>query len=314
MFMSLNFGKMRKLIRFLCVFVLVVGCSTEHTEDSPIEYITVNLNFTPHYEIQPLTKSFGDKDYVVLQVDLLNGNDPYAGVQHRLGGFYTSAGDIKFELVRNGYYLIRAYLLKDMVGKFTSGYGFSPNKINCLYDDCPTGAGTMMINGKRCDYFPVDSYIGGIFFQATDDISIDLNMIHNAYGVTVNLTGDTTGKLSIASCKGGIAGVKENDYAWYETEANETTRFMYLGDIFGTIDWLTTGDTITYETASAPIDIHLKYTTTANKTYYLQTIQIPDVKRGQNIILDIDTDDFLPASGSIDLNVVDDGTFEDVHY
>ena len=192
---------MKNLILFLSILLFSVACSKEHTEGPPVEveYVTVSMNFTPHYEIQPLTKSVGEKDYVVLQVDLLTDNDPYAGVQQRLGGFYTNKGDIKFNLVRNGYYLIRAYLMKDMVGKFTSGYGFSPSKVNCLYADCPTGAGTMMINGKRCDYFPVDSYVGGIFFQATDDITIELNMIHNAYGVTVNLTGDKSGTSQLKS-------------------------------------------------------------------------------------------------------------------
>ena len=306
---------MKRLSSLLFAMLFVLGCSTEQKEQPETEYVTVNLDFSPNYEIQPLVKSsIGDNDYVVLQVDLLTDNDPYAGVQQRLGGFYTNKGDIKFNLVRNGYYLIRAYLMKDMVGKFTSGYGFSPSKVNCLYADCPTGAGTMMINGKRCDYFPVDSYIGGIFFQATDDITIELNMIHNAYGVTVNLTGDKSGTLYVASCLGGIAGIKDNEYAFYETAPEETTRFMYLGDIFGTIDWLTTGDRLTYESASSSVDIHLKYIASDKETYYLPTITIPNVQRGQNIILDIDTDDFLPASGSIDLNVVGSGELEDVHY
>lgn len=275
---------MKRLSSLLFAMLFVLGCSTEQKEQPETEYVTVNLDFSPDYEIQPLVKSsIGDNDYVVLQVDLLTDNDPYAGVQQRLGGFYTNKGDIKFNLVRNGYYLIRAYLMKDMVGKFTSGYGFSPSNVNSLYADCPTGAGTMMINGKRCDYFPVDSYIGGIFFQATDDVTIELNMIHNAYGVTVNLTGDKSGTLYVASCPGGRAGVKDSEYTFYEA-------------------------------ASSSVDIHLKYISSDKETYYLPTITIPNVQRGQNIILDVDTDDFLPASGSIDLNVVGSGELEDVHY
>ena len=62
--------------------LFVLGCSTEQKEQPETEYVTVNLDFSPDYEIQPLVKSsIGDNDYVVLQVDLLTDNDPYAGVQ-----------------------------------------------------------------------------------------------------------------------------------------------------------------------------------------------------------------------------------------
>lgn len=305
---------MKRLSSVLIIMLLVLGCSTEQKEQSEVEYVTVKLDFSPHYEIQPLVKSsIGDNDYVMLQVNLLDDNDPYAGVQQSLGGFYTNGSEIKFDLVRNGYYLIRAYILKDMVGKFTAGDFFDPGRTNCLYiDGCPNQLETMYINGKRCDHFPVDSYVGGIFFQANDDITIKLNMIHNAYGVTVNLTGDKSGKLYVASCRKSI--LINPDFAFYEAVPNETMKFLYRGDIFDTIDWLTTGDRITYESAAASVDVHLKYISSDKKTYYLPKITIPNVQRGQNFILDIDTDDFLPASGSIELNVVDSGELEDVHY
>ena len=57
MFISLIRIEMKRLSSLLFAMLFVLGCSTGQKEQPETEYVTVNLDFSPDYEIQPLVKS-----------------------------------------------------------------------------------------------------------------------------------------------------------------------------------------------------------------------------------------------------------------
>ncbi|MBR5802422.1 MAG: hypothetical protein IKY25_06725 [Alistipes sp.] len=306
---------MKRLFAILINLVLIVSCSTSNdTTTDSVEYVNVSLTPKIDYSIEPLSRAdITDKDYIFVQIAMLDGSNMYSGWQSEQNGFFTKEHEIKFKLVRGAYYLIKAIVVKDMVGRFGASELFDPQKVNSFYGEpliVLTGR-SYTIDGKGVSWYPLDNYIGGIFFQAKEDIDINLDMIHNVYGVTVNLTGDTDGELYVCSNKGIIV---DGDPSFHKTDSGETLKFMYDGDIFGTIDWLTTGDTITHEEAFASVDVYFKYITSEGEDYELSKITVPNVKRGQNIIFNINTDDFIPAEGTVNFNIMGDGELEDTVY
>lgn len=305
---------MKRLFIILLSAACLISCSDTDKTTDEVEYVTISLTPQVDYSIEPLTRAeITDKDYIFVQIAMLDGSSMYSGWQSELNGFFTKGHEIKFKLVRGAYYLIKAIVVKDMVGRFGASEMFDLKKVNGFYEEpliVLTGR-SYIIDGKGVSWSPLDNYVGGIFFQANEDININLDMIHNVYGVTVNLTGNTDGKLYVCSNKGIII---DDDSSFYKTASGETLKFMYDGDIFGTIDWLTTGDTITHEGASASVDVYFKYITSEGEEYELSKVTVPNVKRGQNIIFNINTDDFIPAEGTVDFNFLGDGALEDVQY
>lgn len=302
---------MKRLFVILINLVLIVSCSTSNdTTADTVEHVNVSLTPKIDYSIEPLTRAeITDKDYITIRITQLKDFDIYSMPLKETTGVFLKDSEIKFELIRGGYYLIRAFVLKGMVGKFTSFYDFDPNRVNEFYDGAIFDAVSCAINGVRKDHYPIDNYTGGIFFQAKEDINISLNMIHNVYGVTVNLTGESDGQLYICSvpCNRAI----NESVSYHEAKSGETLRFMYLDENF---NWLTTGDKITHQNASYDVDVRFKYITSDNIEYYLPTITVPEVERGKNIIINLNTDDFIPAEGTVNFNIMGDGELEDTVY
>lgn len=310
---------MKRLFAILINLVLIVSCSTSNdtTADS-VEYVNVSLTPKIDYSIEPLSRAdITDKDYIFVKVAMLNGSDMYSGWQSEQNGFFTKDHEIKFKLVRGAHYLIKAIIVKDMVGKLTSFQYFDPNKVNTFSSDALIMVDNLLsefyVNGQPVskNNYPLENYVGGIFFKAENNVDINLNMVYNVYGITPKLTGDTNGELYITSVMNKII---INDYDFVKVQNGETFKFMYRGDIFDTIDWLTTGDTITSEEASVPMDVYFKYITEDGEVYNLSVITIPEVERGKNIIINLNTDDFIPAEGTVNFNIMGDGELEDTVY
>ena len=108
---------MKRLFIILLSAVCLISCSDTDKTTDEVEYVTISLTPQVDYSIEPLTRAeITDKDYIFVQIAMLDGSSMYSGWQSELNGFFTKGHEIKFKLVRGAYYLIKAIVVKDMVG------------------------------------------------------------------------------------------------------------------------------------------------------------------------------------------------------
>lgn len=127
---------MKRLFIILLSAVCLISCSDTDKTTDEFEYVTISLTPQVDYSIEPLTRAeITDKDYIFVQIAMLDGSSMYSGWQSELNGFFTKGHEIKFKLVRGAYYLIKAIVVKDMVGRFGASEMFDLKKVNGFYEE-----------------------------------------------------------------------------------------------------------------------------------------------------------------------------------
>lgn len=318
---------MKTIIKYAYAIAMVIAfisCNKEPVQTDPVEYVYAKLNFSGDVSIQPLetkasesVETFESGDLLVLGVYNYK-NDSYSWTQalnSSQGGAFTDASNIVIPLLKGGIYQIIAVVIKD-VASSASWAEFST--FNKLIDRVPP-LFSMMINGKYINHYK--SYRGGQRFIANSDLELNLNMVKNYYGVTLNYS-DVKGQVMVFSDITNHEPSGINSYANATSGETILMRFSENSNT-GTGDkgrcdtfeeqCITTGDNPLYDPEyHRGFDIRIARSLDGNISY-LNVINV-ELKAGDNVIINIEEADFTGYSGELSLDFSDDDEMNDVYY
>lgn len=317
---------MKTIIKFAYAIAMVIAfisCNKEPVQNGPVEYVYAKLNFSGDVTIQPLdtkasesVETFESGDLLVLGIYNYK-NDSYSWTQalnSSQGGAFTDASNIVIPLLKGGIYQIIAVVIKDVA---SSAKWAEFSTFNKLIDRVPP-LFSMMIDGKYINHYK--SYRGGQRFIANSDLELNLNMVKNYFGVTLNYS-DVKGQVMVCGCSpGGTPPI--NSYA--DVTSGETTLMKFSENSnTGTGDkgrcetyeeqCITTGDNPLYDPDYLRgFDIWIARSLDGEISY-LNVINV-EIKAGDNVIVNIEEADFTGYSGELSLDFSDDDEMTDVYY
>ena len=321
----LNITNMKGLYKYVIAISIAIA-SLSCTKEHETEYVYAKFGFSGEVTIEPLdtksssTESFESGDLLVLNVyrykdDSFNGFQSLASVQ---GGVYTEVDDIVIPLIKGGYYQIIANVIKGAAS--SASWMDFPSDRNKLIDDKVVQLFSMSLNGKYISNYK--SYRGGQRLTANSDVELNLLMVKNYYGITLDYD-DVNGDVYVSGKFAGNGSSGEID-TYAIAHSGETILMKFSENCnTGTSDngrcntfeeqSITTGSGAMYDPDYLRgFDISIARSLNGTVSY-LNVINV-EVKAGDNVIIKIEDADFTGYSGELSLNFSDNSDMNDIYY
>lgn len=315
-----------KLATAITIAFALISCNKENTPVEDVEYVYATVDFSGDISIQPLetkasttAESFEEGDLLLVNVTQFRDdsfNWPQGQASIRCGVF-TNANDIVIPLIKGGHYQIIAVVIKGVAS--SANWIDLPSTRNQLIKDKLVELYSMSLNGKYVNHYK--SYRGGQRITANSNIDLNLKMVRNYFGITLNY-GDVKGEVMVFSNITRHNPYSIDSYATVSSGQTTLVRFSEMVNTGGVDNGrcetfeeqcITTGDGAMYDPEYLRgIDIRIARKLDGEISY-LNIINV-EVKAGDNVIINIEEADFTGYSGELSLNFSEDSGMNDVHY
>lgn len=315
-----------KLVALTAIAIACISCNKENSLPEEVEYVYAKFYFSGDISIQPLStksdgtaESFEEGDLLLVNVTQFRDdsfNWPQGQTSIRCGVF-TNVNDIVIPLIKGGHYQIIAFVIKGVASSAT--WIDLPSTRNQLIEDKVVQLFSMALNGKSVNHYK--SYRGGQRITANSNIDLNLKMVKNYFGITLNHN-DVKGDVMVFS---NIARHDPHSIDSYATVASGQTTLMRFSEMVntGTSDngrcetfeeqCITTGDGAMYDPEYLRgFDIRIARKLDGEVSY-LNIINV-EVKAGDNVIINIEEADFTGYSGELSLDFSEDTGMNDIYY
>lgn len=315
-----------KLVALTAIAIACISCNKENTRLEEVEYVYAKVDFSGDISIQPLStksggtaESFEEGDLLLVNVtqfrdDSFNWPQGQASIR---GGVFTNANDIVIPLIKGGHYQIIAFVIKGVASSAT--WIDLPSTRNQLIEDKVVQLYSMSLNGKYVNHYK--SYRGGQRITANSNIDLNLKMVKNYFGITLNHN-DVKGDVMVFS---NIARHDPYSIDSYATASSGQTTLMRFSEMVNTGNadngrcetfeeqCITTGDGAMYDPEYLRgFDIRIARKLDGEISY-LNIINV-EVKAGDNVIINIEEADFTGYSGELSLDFSEDIGMNDIYY
>ncbi len=316
-----------RLAAIIAIAITAISCAKDKAPTEPIEFVYAKLNFNGDVTIKPLDtkasnskESFESGDLLLLNVYRYNDDSfddqQLASVQ---AGVYTDISNIVIPLIKGGHYQIIASVVKD-ASSSASWLDFPyPASTNKLVENKVAHLFSMMLNGKYVKNYK--SYRGGQRITANSDINLNLKMVINYIGITLNYN-DVKGDVLVFCDITGHSPMDINAYTVVSSGKTDLMKFSELENSGNgdngrcgtyTEQCITTGDGAMYDPEyQRGFDIRIARSLN-KKISYLNVINV-NAKAGDNIIINIEEGDFTGYNGELSLEFSDNSKMKDVYY
>lgn len=320
---------MNNFIKFtlaIIVAIACISCNKENAQPEEVEYVYAKVDFSGDISIQPLktkadgtTESFEEGDLLLVNVTQFR-DDSFNWLQGQASircGVFTNANDIVIPLIKGGHYQIIAFVIKGVAS--SANWIDLPSTRNQLIEDKDVKLFSMSLNGKYVNHYK--SYRGGQRITANSNIDLNLKMVKNYFGITLNYD-DVKGDVMVFS---NIARHDPSSIDSYATVSSGQTTLLRFSEMVNTGNadngrcetfeeqCITTGDGAMYDPEYLRgFDIRIARKLD-DEISYLNIINV-EVKAGDNVIINIEEADFTGYSGELSLNFSEDSGMNDVHY
>ena len=313
-----------KLVALTAIAIACISCNKENSLPEEVEYVYAKVDFSGDISIQPLktklatsVESFEDGDLLLVSVTQYR-DDSYSlqGQISIQGGAYTYASNIVIPLIKGGHYQIIAVVIKDVA---SSAKWSEFSKFNQLIENRHPYLFSMMINGKFINHYK--SFRGGQRLTANSDIDLNLKMVKNYFGITLNYD-DVKGDVIVFS---DITNHQPSNIDSYANAPSGETVLMRFSQNTNTGNsdkgrcetfeeqCITTGDGAMYDPEYLRgFDIRIARKLDGEISY-LNIINL-EVKAGDNVIINIEEADFTGYSGELSLDFSEDTGMNDIYY
>lgn len=315
-----------KLATAITIAFTLFSCNKENTPPEEVEYVYAKVDFSGDISIQPLktksaasVESFEEGDLLLVNVTQFR-DDSFSWPQGQASircGVFTNVNDIVIPLIKGGHYQIIAFVIKGVASSAT--WSDLPSTRNQLIEDKVVQLFSMAINGKYVNHYK--SYRGGQRITANSNIDLNLKMVKNYFGITLNHD-DVKGDVMVF---GNIARHDPSSIDSYATVSSGQTTLMRFSEMVNTGNTdngrcetfeeqcITTGDGAMYDPEYLRgFDIRIARKLDGEISY-LNIINL-EVKAGDNVIINIEEADFTGYSGELSLDFSEDTGMNDVHY
>ena len=309
---------------FITALVMFLGCSkvedpiintfVDDSIDDQIEWVDVSFNAL-NYEIEPLSKATGTTDIVLVSVNRITysatgllESDGWQSV-----GIFDNLNFPSIRLAKDCIHRINIAIYKNVqLDGLSNAPGF-PSEISISNrstwnkfietQDPIMYHLTFYRNGTRFDEPMWDLYVGASEFTAVSNLKVDVDMVRSVYGVTLNVTGDIKGTFEVSSPFNNLT----SEWNWYEISNGETKIIPIYPENMGDIESEYYSSNNTYERK-----VFFRYTENG-QTYQLGS-KTATISKLDNIIFNLDIDDFLGVSTDIDVNINENSSLKDKIY
>ena len=314
-----------KLVALTAIAIACISCNKENSLPEEVEYVYAKVDFSGDISIQPLStksdgtaESFEEGDLLLVNVtqfryDSFNWAQGLASVRC---GVFTNANDIVIPLIKGGHYQIIAFVIKGVASSAT--FVNLPSTRNQLIEGV-VQLFAMSLNGKYVNHYK--SYRGGQRITANSNIDLNLKMVKNYFGITLNYN-DVKGDVMVFS---NIVGHDPYSIDSYATVSSGQTTLMRFSDMVHTgggdngrcetfeEQCITTGVGAMYDPEYLRgFDIRIARKLDGEVSY-LNIINV-EVKAGDNVIINIEEADFTGYSGELSLDFSEDTGMNDIYY
>lgn len=302
--------------------ISLISCTKEHEQDVQDEYVYASVSFRGEITIQPLdtrTSGSGDSfesgDLLIVNV-MQYKDDSYKETEtvSMRAGAYTDVSDITIPLVKGGQYEIIACIVKGAASS-ASWLDF-PETRNKLIEGKRISLFAMMINGNYIKSYK--SYRGGQRFRANSDIDLNLLMVKNYIGVTLNYN-DVKGNVMVF-CNN--TDMQPSNLNAYTATSSGKTILMKFSEIYNTGNGIqatcaeqciTTGEGASYDPEFIR-GFDIRIARSLNGTISYMNVIHAELKAGDNIIINIEEADFTGLNGNLTFDIDDDSVMNDIYY
>lgn len=315
-----------KLVALTAIAIACISCNKENTRLEEVEYVYAKVDFSGDISIQPLStksdgtaESFEEGDLLLVNVTQFRDdsfNWPQGQASIRCGVF-TNVNDIVIPLIKGGHYQIIAFVIKGVASSAT--WIDLPSTRNQLIEDKVVQLFSMALNGKYVNHYK--SYRGGQRITANSNIDLNLKMVKNYFGITLNHN-DVKGDVMVFS---NIARHDPYSIDSYATASSGQITLMRFSEMVntGTSDngrcetfeeqCITTGDGAMYDPEYLRgFDIRIARKLDGEVSY-LNIINV-EVKAGDNVIINIEEADFTGYGGELSLDFSEDTGMNEIYY
>lgn len=315
-----------KLVALTAIAIACISCNKENSLPEEVEYVYAKVDFSGDISIQPLevkasttAESFEEGDLLLVNVTQFR-DDSFnwtQGLASTRGGVFTNANDIVIPLIKGGHYQIIASVIKGVAS--SASWIDMPSTRNQLIEDKGVKFYAMTLNGKYVNHFK--SYRGGQRITANSNIDLNLKMVKNYFGITLNYN-DVKGDVMVFS---DIVGHDPYSIDSYATVSSGQTTLMRFSDMVNTgggdngrcetfeEQCITTGVGAMYDPEYLRgFDIRIARKLDGEISY-LNIINV-EVKAGDNVIINIEEADFTGYSGELSLDFSEDTGMNDIYY
>lgn len=315
-----------KLVALTAITIACISCNKENTRLEEVEYVYAKVDFSGDISIQSLevkasttAESFEEGDLLLVNVTQFRDdsfNWPQGQASIRCGVF-TNANDIVIPLIKGGHYQIIAFVIKGVASSAT--WIDLPSTRNQLIEDKVVQLFSMALNGKYVNHYK--SYRGGQRITANSNIDLNLKMVKNYFGITLNHN-DVKGDVMVFS---NIARHDPYSIDSYATASSGQTILMRFSEMVNT-GGADNGRCETFEEQCITTGVGAMYDPEYLRGFdiriarkldgeisYLNIINV-EVKAGDNVIINIEEADFTGYGGELSLDFSEDTGMNDIYY